>query len=76
MLTCDEIMVVMIFSALDTQVIWNNAEKQFLNANISETLRKLISVSQNSILLFQSSVDTIGKLGPIGKIMLYIVSQG
>ena len=40
-----------------------------------ETLRKVISVSQNIILISHSS-DTIGKLEAIGKITLYIISQG
>ena len=29
-----------------------------------------------SISIFQSRVDTVGKLGPIGKITSYVISQG
>ena len=35
-----------------------------------ETLGKVISVSQNTILISHSSVDTIGELEAIGKITL------
>ena len=42
----------------------------------SQTLGKVLSVTQNGILISQSSVDKIGKLEPVEKIMLHIITLG
>lgn len=66
-------MVIKLCSGFDAKMVlrW---ETVFKCKHKSETLGKVLSVTQNGILISQSSVDKIGKLGPVEKIMLYIIT--
>ena len=64
-------------SAEGSQMIKNDARRKFITFKHNRTTkRETISISQVSILISQKTVDTIGKLESIGKITLYVVSQG
>ena len=57
----------MLPSVVISKMIQNSAEKQFFTCKHNrKTLAKVIPISQ-------SSIDTITKLGLIGKIMLYVI---
>ena len=70
-------MYVKLHSAAHPQIIWNIEYWETIFHMETQTTATVISISQKCAdLIAQRSVDTIEKLEPIGKTMLYVISQG